>query len=75
MIKNKIKATWDLLKNWKTIRKRYDQIQKSRTVSDREIIKSFKNEISVPKAVATEYSNNMFNNFISTLSKIARKFI
>jgi len=75
MIKNKIKATWDLLKNWKTIKKRYERIQKSRTVSDREIIKSFKDEIFVPKAVATEYSNNMFNNLIAKLSKIARKFI
>ncbi len=75
MLKNKIKATWSLLKNWKKIKKRYEQLQKSRTISDKEIIKSFKDEISVPKAVATKYSNKMFNNLISKLSKIARKFI
>lgn len=75
MLKIKVKATLDLLKNWKKIKKRYEYIQKSRTISDKEIIILFKDEISVPKAVATEYSNKMFNNLIAKLSRISRKFI
>ena len=73
MLTHKIKATWDLMKNWKKINQRYKQIQKFRTVNDKNIIMSFRNDISVPKDVASEHSNNLFNYFITTLSKIARK--
>ncbi len=75
MLKFKIKATWDLLKNWKKINKRYTQIQKSRIISDKEIIKFFTDEIYVPKAVASEHYNDIFNIFILNLSKLARKFV
>jgi GT2 family glycosyltransferase len=73
MLKFKIKATWDLLKNWKQIKKRYVQIQTSRTVTDKEIIQLFTDEIYVPKVVASEYYNGIFNNLILKLSKLARK--
>jgi len=54
---------------------KYKQIQKSRTVSDKKIIILFGEDISVPKAVANEHSNNLFNYFINTLSKIAQKTV
>jgi len=75
ILRFKIKASWDILKNWKKINEKYSEIQKSRTKSDKEIIKSFDDEIFVPVDVANEFYNNLFNNFILKLSKMARKFI
>ncbi len=41
----------------------------------KKIIILFGEDISVPKAVANEHSNNLFNYFINTLSKIAQKTV
>ena len=75
LLRLKIKATFDILKNFNHIRKRYQKIQSGRTVSDKEIIKNFSDDLAVPKEVADKKSNQLFNNFIKDLSKITKKSI
>ena len=75
MLKSKIKANLDILKNWKHINQKYSEIQKLRTVSDKIIVKSFSDEISVPKVVINKFYNNFFNNIIKKLSIFTKKFI
>ncbi len=75
MLKIKIKATWDLIKKWKQIRKKYREIQDSRIINDKEIIQNFTNHIDIPLAVSGTLSSNLFNNFITKLSKIFRCWI
>lgn len=75
MLRLKIKAHINIIKNRNLIRTRYKEIQKARRVKDKEIVKSFKDEIFVPEEVSNKISNKLFNNFIKILSKIARHFI
>lgn len=75
LLKLKIKATFDILKNLKHIAKRYDQIQNERKISDKEIIKNFSDNLAVPKEVADKKSNQFFNNFIMNLSRMTKKAI
>lgn len=74
-LKQKIKASLDILKNLKHIQRRYKKIQRERKISDREVIKTFSNDILVPKEVADKKSNHLFNNFIRDLSRMTRKTI
>jgi len=75
MLSSKIKANWNIIKNWKHINKKYNEIQKFRTISDKIIVKSFNDEMYVPKVISTEFYNDIFNNFIKKLSILAKKFI
>jgi len=75
MLGLKIKANLDIIRNRKTIKNRYRELQKFRKLSDHDIIKSFQDQVYVPKEVANKFSNKMFNNFIKTLSKISRHFV
>ena len=73
--KMKISADIEILKNLKTINKKYNQNQKIRIVSDQELIKQFKNEVIVPKWVIKDKTNVLFNNFLVAISKITRFFL
>jgi GT2 family glycosyltransferase len=75
MLSSKIKANWNIMKNWKHINEKYNEIQKFRTISDKILVKSFNDEMYVPKVISTEFYNNIFNNFIKKLSIFAKKFI
>ena len=75
MFSSKIKANFDIIKNWKHINQKYKEIQKFRTISDKILVKSFNDEIYVPKVVSVELYNDIFNNFIKKLSIFAKKFI
>lgn len=72
IIKSKIRAYVDIIKNRKYVSSQYIKLQSKRKVSDKEIAKSFQDEIFVPKEVANYASNNLFNKFIRTLSKLCR---
>lgn len=74
-LKQKIKASLDILKNLKHIQRRYQKIQRERKIPDREVIKNFSDDILVPKEVADKKSNHLFNNFIRDLSRMTRKTI
>lgn len=75
LLKFKIKATLNILKNLGHIATRYRQIQNERKISDKEIIKNFSNDLAVPKEVADKKSNQLFNNFIRDLSRMTKKAI
>ena len=73
--KMKISADIEILKNLKIINKKYNQNQKIRMISDKELIKQFKNEVIVPQWVIKDKTNVLFNNFLVTISKITRFFL
>ena len=53
---------------------RYNKIQKNRTVSDKEIISNFKDEVILPKG--TSIKNKLpFNSLLRTLSQLCRAVI
>ena len=71
----KIKAELDIYRNRKAIKIRYNQLEKIKTVSDKELIKKFSDEIFVPKNVSEPIFNQLFNNILSALSKKVKKKI
>ena len=71
----KILADVEIIKNLKTINKKYHENQKNRSVSDKEIINSFKNEVNVPVWVINNKMNSLFNNFLKTITKITRQIL
>ena len=71
----KIKAELDIFRNRKSIKIRYDQLEKIKIVSDKELIKKFPDEIFVPKNVSQPIFNQLFNSILSTLSKKVKKKI
>ena len=71
---SKFKATLNILKNFKHINSRYKEIQNKRLVSDRELIKIFEDDITIPKMMDSEYNNGL-GNFIKNLSQFTRKFL
>ena len=75
MLSEKIKAYFNILKNRKHIKKKYNEIQKNRIKSDKEIIKSFKDDLEIPTTLSGVSKNNLFKKFIKKLSKNARKRI
>jgi len=75
MLKQKIHASLNIMKNWNRIKETYGQIQKERNVDDKVLFDIFKDEIYVPKQVSNKESNLLFNRFISGLSRLTRNFI
>ena len=50
------------------------KIQRKRTISDRELIKIFHDDIIIPKMMDSK-NNESLGNFIKKLSEITRKFL
>jgi len=71
----KIRAELDVFRNRKTIKIRHKQLEKIKTISDKELIKNFPDKIFVPKNVSEPIFNQLFNNILSVLSKKVKKKI
>ena len=71
----KIKAELDIFRNRKFIKMRYNELEKLKTIPDKELIKKFPDEIFVPKNVSEPIINRSFNNILSKLSKNVKKKI
>lgn len=69
----KIKAEMDILKNKDKIEKRYSEIEKTRIISDKEMIDRFSDEIWIPKGISSEIGSKLFNKILKKLSINARK--
>ena len=69
----KIKAELDIFRNRKAIKIKYNQLEKTKIISDKELIKKFPDEIFVPKNVSEPIFNQLFNNILSALSKKVKK--
>ena len=75
MFGTKIRTSLNILKNLTKISKKYQEIQSTRILSDKEIMNLFQDKIQVPKWVVSEESNEIFNNFLNKLSKITRSIM
>jgi len=74
LFSEKIKASCSILKNFRILQSRYNKIQKNRTVSDKEIISNFKDEVILPKG--TSIKNKLpFNSLLRILSHMCRIII
>ena len=71
----KIKAELDIMKNKDAINKKYLEIEKTKMISDEELIKEFPDEIFVPTNVSEQSMNNKFNSILTKLSKNIKKEI
>ena len=71
----KIKAELDIFRNRKAIKIKYNQLEKIKIISDKELIKKFPDEIFVPKNVSEPIFNQLFNKILSALSKKVKKKI
>ena len=68
----KIKANFDIIKNFNIISKNQREIQKNKIIDDNMLIRKFTNNIEVPQWVIQKESNNFVNNIFEKLSKITR---
>ena len=75
LLLQKIKANLNILKNWKKIKQKYNQIQQQKKFQDHEIIQYFDDEIIVPSELSKTAKNSTFLNFIKKISKRVRKKI
>ena len=57
----------------KKIDEKYIQIEKSKVITDREIIKDFSDEIWIPKEIRNKIGERLFNKILKKLSVKARK--
>ena len=71
----KIKAELDIRKNKKIIDTKYHELEKKKTIPDKELIKNFPNEIFVPTNVSQESMNQTFNSILTKLSKTVKEKI
>lgn len=72
LVKMKVSADIEILKNFKIINKKYAQNQIAKNLPDYELIRQFKNEINVPRWVLNNKINRFFNSFLIYISKITR---
>ena len=65
----KIKAELEIRRNKELIRDRFHELEKRKTVSDKELIRDFPDKIFVPANVSQESMNQTFNSILTRLSK------
>ena len=71
----KIKAEKDIMKNKKHILQKRLELENKKIVQDIELIKSFPDEIFVPKNVSGGLGSQIFNSLLSSISKKAKSKI
>ena len=71
----KIKADQDVKKNKKHILQKQQELENMKIIPDTELIKSFPDEIFVPKNVSGGLGSQIFNSLLSSISKKAKSKI
>ncbi len=71
----KIRAELDILKNKKIIENKYIELEKKKIIPDKELIKTFPDEIFVPTNVSEQSLNKKFNSVLTKLSKKVKEKI
>jgi len=74
-IKMKLNAYVDILKNLNHIKKKYQEIEGKKIVSDSELIKKMPNEMFIPDQFSNSLTARIFIKTISNLSKIVKHFL
>ena len=72
---SKIRADLNMIRNRKHVSKRFLELEKKKTISYAELIKSFPDTIFVPENVFGTASNRLFNSILAYLSKKAKNSI
>jgi GT2 family glycosyltransferase len=70
---SKIRAELDIIKNRKSIKIKYEELESKKIVSDKELITKFSDSLHVPSNVTGKNTNSIFNSVIQRLSKSAKK--
>ncbi len=73
MIKAKIQADIDILKNKKMIKRKYQELENKKLIQDKILIKNFSNTIFIPDDVSKEFSGKLFNKVLNYFSTKAKK--
>jgi len=68
----KIRAELDIRKNKKHILEKYQELESKKIISDSELVKTFPDEIFVPKNVSSSIGSRTFNSILAKLSKKAK---
>tara|TARA_Y100000590_G_scaffold463122_1_gene629062 strand:+ start:27695 stop:28735 length:1041 start_codon:yes stop_codon:yes gene_type:complete len=71
----KLKAESEIRKNKKIIEEKYQELENKKIISDKELIKSFPDEIFVPINVSQQSMNQTFNSILTRLSKKVKEKI
>jgi hypothetical protein len=71
----KIKAELEIRKHRQIIEDKYNELEKRKSVADKELIKNFPDEIFVPANVSQESMNQTFNSILTRLSKKVKEKI
>jgi len=68
----KIRAELDIRKNKKHILEKYHELESKKIISDSELVKTFPDEIFVPKNVSSTIGSRIFNSILAKFSKKAK---
>ena len=71
----KIKAELEIKKNKVFIERKYQELEKRKSVPDKELIKQFPDKIFVPTDVSQQSMNKTFNSILTKLSKKVKQKI
>lgn len=74
-LRAKIRAELDVKKNKTKIQNKHDELEKLKTIPDRDLIKQFPDEIFVPINVSQNSMNDKFNSILTKLSKKVKEKI
>jgi GT2 family glycosyltransferase len=73
MIKAKINADLEILKNRKIIQRRYRELEKIKTVPDKVLIEKFADTIFIPEDVSNELTGKLFNRILGLITRYTKK--
>ncbi|WP_236687713.1 glycosyltransferase family 2 protein [Candidatus Nitrosotenuis cloacae] len=71
----KIRAELDIIKNKQYIVEKYQELEAKKIIPDTELIKSFPDEIFIPKNVSDGFGSRIFNSLLVILSQKAKNKI
>ena len=71
----KIKADFEIRRNKEQIRRRYQELESKKIVSDSELIRGFPDAVFIPKNLSGTLEGRIFNSLLSKLSRKAKKKI
>jgi len=74
-LRAKIRAELDIKRNKTQIQNKYEELEKLKTIPDRDLIKQFPDEIFVPINVSQSSMNDKFNSILTKLSKKVKEKI
>ena len=72
---SKIRAELDIKKNRKKILERYEELERKKKISDRDLVVDFPDLIQIPSSVTGKNTSSFFNMLIKHLSQRAKKNI